>query len=114
MTIEIIMTVALLLYFVAYFVARHAGRYWWAHIIVACVAFAMDAWGTYIMWKMDLPLTGWVPITHTVLTLTAIALFFVQAGLGALRMREKHILFAKWIFLPAWVISFMSGFLFAL
>ena len=114
MTIEIIMTVALVLYFVAYWVARKAGRYWWAHIVVALVAFGMDAWGTYIMWRMDLPLSGWVPIVHTTLTLIAIALFFVQAGLGALRRRQAHILFAKWVFLPAWVISFMSGFLFAL
>ena len=114
MSLEIIMTVALVLYFLAYWVARKAGRFWWAHILVALVAFALDAWGTYLMWAMDLRLTGWVVTVHTALTLTAIALFFVQASLGALRRRQQHIFFAKWVFLPAWVLSFLSGFLFAL
>ena len=87
------------------------------------MAFALDAWGTYIMWRMDLPLSGWVPIVHTSLTLTAIALFFVQGAMGARvlfggsgrrRWRLRHAFFAKWVFLPAWALSFFSGFLFAL
>ena len=114
MLIEIVMTFALILYFMAYFVARKGGKYWWTHVLVALSAFILDAYGTYQMYLLDLSGAGWVTVTHTSLTLLAISLFFVQAFLGVTRQRDRHIFFAKNIFLPMWVISFFSGFLYIL
>lgn len=112
--IEILMTIALVMYFAAYFVASHkvdGKRPSWFiyHIPVAVVAFCIDMYATYLMFMLDTEVMHWAVAAHTGITLVAVALFFGQALLGLARMREAHIIFAQYIFLPAWVISFLSG-----
>lgn len=112
--IETLMTIALGLYFLAFYFARKYKKERWKHIVTASVAFIIDAYATYIMFQMDLHLDNWVVIVHTYLGLIALSLFLVQGTLGALRKRKQHIFFAKYIFLPTWVVSYSSGFLFFL
>jgi len=112
MILEILMTIALAIYFLGYYIARNGAKYWYLHIPVVFVAFIMDMYATYLMFLVDSDLTGWIVITHTSLTLIAISLFLVQATLGLLRKRKYHIMFAQRVFLPMWVISYSSGFLF--
>ncbi len=112
--IELIMTVALVLYFVAYFVARHGKKRRLWHIPIAITGFVFDLYGTMMMYNLDLEGVGTVTIIHTTLTLIAISFFFVQGYLGMTRQRAKHIFFAQKIFLPMWVISFASGGLYLL
>lgn len=113
--IEMLMTFALMLYFTAFICARKLPReLLLVHIIVALVAFSFDVGATIIMWKMDLQLDNWVVYLHTWLGIIALSLFLVQGTLGIMRKRKAHIFFAKYIFLPMWVISYSSGFLFFL
>jgi len=112
--IELIMTIALVLYFVAYFVARRGKQYMLWHIPIALIAFTFDLYGTWIMFNLDLTGVGIVTTIHTTLTLIAISLFFIQGYLGVTKQRAKHIFFAQKIFLPMWVISFASGGLYLL
>ena len=112
--IELLMTEALLLYFFAFYLARSFPKERWRHVFVACIAFILDAGATYKMWQMDLHLDNWVVVVHTYLGLIALSLFVVQAVLGIMRKRKQHIFFAKFVFLPMWVISYFSGFLFFL
>jgi len=112
--IEILMTFALAFYFLAFWLARKYKKERWKHISIACFAFALDVAATYQMWLMDLHLDNWVVKLHTILGLVAISLFLVQGTLGIMRKRKLHIFFAKYIFLPFWVISYSSGFLFFL
>ena len=112
MILEVIITVAMVMYFMAYFIAKSNTSGWWTHIPVAIAAFILDMYATFLMWEGDFTNASWVVIVHTGLTLIAIALFFVQGYLGIMRKREAHIFFAKRVFLPAWVISYSSGFLF--
>ena len=105
--IELCMTIALLFYFAAYFVARKGGKHWYLHIGVAITALTLDVYGTYIMFNMSEDIR-WS--FHTISSMVAILLFGVQAFLGMKRLKKLHVLFAKWIFLPTWAVSFSSGF----
>ncbi|MAG12667.1 hypothetical protein CL630_02525 [bacterium] len=107
--IELCIAVALVLYFLAFFIARKRGKWWYFHIWVAVVAFVLDAYGTYVMWTMAADVK-WD--FHTISSIVALALFSIQAGLGIFRRKKLHVLFAKWIFLPTWVVSFLSGFVY--
>ena len=109
------MTIAIVLYFVAFYIAKKGGEFWWTHIVVAIVAFLFDAYGTYLMWEIGV-WEGIVDIftirfVHTSLSVLALLLFFVQAGLGVARKPKAHRWFAVKIFLPTWVVAYMSGFL---
>lgn len=113
MLIEILMTVALALYFLAFYLARKV-KWRPVHITVALIAFFIDVQATIMMYQMDLHLDNWVVILHTYLGLLALSLFLVQGYLGMMRKRKQHIFFAKYIFLPVWVVSYSSGALFFL
>ena len=114
MILEILMTIAMLLYIAAYFIAIYGGGYWVYHILIAIIAFVMDMYATFLMVTMPVIDSTWVITLHMTLTLIAISLFFVQAYLGLMRNRKYHIIFAKRVFLPVWVVSYLSGFLFFL
>ncbi len=109
------MTIAIILYFAAFYIAKKRWGLWWTHIPVAVVAFFFDAYGTYLMWEIGV-WDGMIDIftiqfVHTSLSVVALALFFAQAGLGMARKPRAHRWFAVKIFLPTWVIAYMSGFL---
>ena len=110
--IETLITVALLFYFAAYLIARKRKYPLYVHISVASIGFAMDMYATYLMSNINQTNPSIVVTIHTTLTMIAIALFGVQAALGILRKRNAHIWFAQKVFLPMWIISYMSGFLF--
>ena len=110
--IEVLMTMALLLYFFAFYLARSFPQERWRHIFVACLAFALDVGATIKMFQMDLHLDNWLVMLHTYLGIIALSLFVVQGTLGIMRKRKQHIFFAKYVFLPTWVVSYSSGFLF--
>ncbi len=121
--IEIWMSVAFLLYLFAFFVAR---RHWNIHVLTALFGFFADMYATYLMWLLlsgngvvliQFPLTLKV---HIALSVLAILAFFFQAALGlkALseiqlvrsRYRILHIKSAKCMFLPIWIVAYLSGF----
>jgi len=111
--IELLMTIALILYFVAYFIARNKGKYFLAHVPIALIGFIFNLYGTFIM-LTTLNTVNYTPILiiHISLTLLALSLFFIQGYLGITEQAKKHRFFAEKIFLPVWIISFLSGFLF--
>lgn len=110
--IETLITVALLFYFLAYFIARSRKYPLFVHVAFAATGFLFDMYATYLMSNVDQSNPSTVVTIHTTLTLIAIALFGVQATLGILHKREAHIWFAQKVFLPMWIISYLSGFLF--
>ncbi|OHB21631.1 MAG: hypothetical protein A2939_05785 [Parcubacteria group bacterium RIFCSPLOWO2_01_FULL_48_18] len=110
------MTVALILYFFAFGIAR---KYWILHVIAALVGFGLDLYATYLMTVIEMGPSSWKLITHTGFSVVAIAWFFVQGGLGLVartassistrkRARQLHVRCAKW-FLAIWIIAFFSG-----
>ncbi|KND48456.1 MAG: hypothetical protein AB200_01860 [Parcubacteria bacterium C7867-005] len=121
--IELWMTVALALYLTAFFIAR---RSWASHVVLAISGFVADMYATYLMVVISQDgvslsrVSVWVQL-HTVLSLSAIGLFFFQAYLGyhakwgwpyeRWLYRDQHIKFAKWVFLPTWAVAYASGFL---
>ena len=109
--IEILMSMALFLYFLAFYLARHFPMERWRHIFVACMAFLYDASATYLMFLTNTETKNWILWLHSYFGLIALGLFLIQGTLGILRKRKLHIVFAKYVFLPAWVISYSSGFL---
>lgn len=107
--IELLMTVALVLYFVAYRMAKNKNPY---HKGVAVTGFLMDGYGTFLMFRIKSGsiLTGmFFSDLHTILSLAAIALFFVQLTLGLRKKIRFHKRFALWVFFPTWMLSFLSG-----
>lgn len=110
--IELLMIIALLMYFVAWYMAAYKRTLY--HIPVAIIAFVMDIYGTYLMYSLKdgVMFTGEllsVINIHTFLSLLAISFFAIQAYLGFTRKIAKHKLFAAKVFLPVWGISFVSG-----
>lgn len=122
MMIELLMTVALAMYFLAYYIIKKTSLHWFVHVAIALVAFAFDAYGTYLMTTMASSAYSYAMIIHTTLTVAALSLFFIQGGLGLLtyyypkykriNFKKEHAFFARTIFLPMWVVSFFSGFVF--
>lgn len=126
--IELLITIALAMYFLAYYFATAKKRltiffpiprvdripkYPRAlHITIACIAFVIDMVATYLMMQLDVSTGGLLVIVHTILTLVAVSFFVIQAAFGILKLREQHKWFATRIFLPMWVVSYLSGFLF--
>lgn len=107
--IETLMTVALLLYGVAYWMAKNKNKY---HKIIALIGFSMDAYGTVLMFqiKKGTMFSGVLASDiHTLLSLIAFALFFIQFTLGVLHKTQWHRKFAVRVFFPVWVLSFASG-----
>jgi len=107
-----LMTIALILYFASYIIARRRGPYFMTHIPIAIIGFLFDMYATFLMYilphKHDY---GIVLTIHTTLTLIAISLFVVQSYYGIRRYRDKHRLFAEKVYLPMWIVAYMSGFL---
>lgn len=113
---EIVMTVALACYLVAYFVAK---RSWKAHFYSAIAGFMADMWATYLMMQVGLGTLSGKTGVHTLLALVAILAFFIQAWLGykakwggdyhQIAYRHMHVRFAKFAFLPIWVVAYLSG-----
>lgn len=107
--IELLMTVALFLYFAAYRMAKNKNKY---HKVIAIIGFLMDIYGTILMFyiKQGIVISGNVRSdVHTILSLLAIFLFFVQLTLGLRKKILWHRRFAIWIFFPVWILSFLSG-----
>ncbi|NCP77281.1 hypothetical protein GW819_01505 [Candidatus Gracilibacteria bacterium] len=107
--IELLMTVALFLYGIAYVMAKNKNKW---HKAVAIVGFLMDAYGTLLMFQIKKG--GWmtgvlVSDIHTILSLVALILFFVQLTLGLTRKIKWHRRFALWVFFPVWALAFLSG-----
>ncbi len=103
--IELLVTIAFILYVVSFIIANRNVQ---THIKIAVVAFILDIYATFIMFTISEKIDFNI---HTILSLVAIGLFCIQAFLGLLKLKEIHIIFAKWIFLPVWVLSFFSGFI---
>ncbi|MDD5376723.1 MAG: hypothetical protein PHH16_01265 [Candidatus Gracilibacteria bacterium] len=107
--IELLMTVALFLYGIAYAMARNKNKY---HKAVAAVGFSMDTYGTMLMFqiKKGVWMTGILASdVHTILSLAALSLFFIQLTLGLTRKIKWHRRFALRIFFPVWALAFLSG-----
>lgn len=121
--IELLMTLALALYVVAFLVAKYGKSFWAWHIPIAIFGFILDAWGTFLMSNIVDVNTNWIVILHTTLATLALCIVGVQMYFGAmmvqtedhdtwLEYKKKHIWFAHYIFFPAWVLAYLSGFLF--
>lgn len=122
--IELWMTVAFMLYLGAFFLAR---KRWNTHVILATLGFVADMYATYLMsfssigGNMNLPLSVEV---HTLLAAAAISAFCFLAAFGLQTLRYKkefewysyrlwknwHIKWAKFVFLPIWILTYLSGF----
>ena len=112
------MSLALVLYFVAFFAAR---RVWAGHIVAALSALSLDLYATYLMEVLRLErglVFGTYPFflkLHTAIALLALFAFACQATLGILakrrveRARQVHVYSAKFFFLPVWVAAYASG-----
>ena len=112
------MSVALVLYFLAYFTAR---RVWALHIAAAVSALSLDLYATYLMEVMRIErglVFGMYPFflkLHTVIAVVALLMFAGQATLGILtwrgmvRGKQLHMFSARYIFLPTWVTAYASG-----
>ncbi len=113
---EIWMTLALICYFAAYFVAK---KDWEQHLVFATVGFLADMRATYLMMQVGLGTLSGKTGVHTLLALVAILAFFIQAWLGykakwggdyhQIAYRHMHVRFAKFAFLPIWVVAYLSG-----
>lgn len=122
-TIEVIMTIALVLYTVAFFVAKYGKSYWTWHIPIAIVGFLLDAYGTYLMSEVIVENPNWIVLLHTGLSMIALCVVGVQMYFGTMMVqtnsvdlfdeyKRKHVWFAHYIFFPSWVLAYLSGFLF--
>ncbi len=112
------MSVALVLYFIAFFTARWV---WAVHIVAALSALGLDLYATYLMEVMRVErglVFGTYPFflkLHTVIAVTALLAFAGQATLGILarrgmaRGKQLHVYSAKYFFLPVWVAAYASG-----
>jgi hypothetical protein len=107
--IEGLMTLAFMLYVIAYFMAKRKNK---KHKIIALIGFFMDMYGTYLMFVISngAMFSGYLySDIHTVLSLIAFFLFFIQAMLGIFKKINYHMAFAKYVFFPVWILSFISG-----
>lgn len=113
--IETLITVAFILYLLAFYIIKYTNYPWWVHIVVACIAFGLDAIATGVMvYHSHLQPISNALLVHRGLSIAALMLFFIQAGLGLSKRIKLHGIFAKWVFLPIWTLSMLSGFLFLL
>lgn len=110
--IKVYMTAALLLYFLAYFLAKKMPR---GHIVIAFLGFGLDLYATYAM-EMYREASGLMfshyTLTvklHTIVAVIALLLFLVQAIFGFMGNKKAHVFFAKYFFLPVWTVAFLSG-----
>ena len=107
--IELLMTLALFLYVIAYRMAKNKNRH---HKILATIGFLMDAYGTFLMFqiKKGVIISGILySDIHTILSLAALSFFFIQLALGSMKKIAWHRWFALRVFFPAWALSFISG-----
>jgi len=103
------MTLALVLYVLAYVLAKNY-RFW--HIVAALVAFGLDLYATYLMETKQLVVvtTGKSFLYfHIAISMTALLTFIALAVFGSLRKRKPHVFIAKYIFFPIWLTSYLSG-----
>ena len=111
-TVKAYMTVAMILYVIAFLGAKKWPR---GHIAIALVGFGIDIYATALMeiYRTASHLTSAISLSflkfHTAVSMAALAAFIVQATLGALKMRTVHIVSAKYFFLPCWIVSYCSG-----
>lgn len=121
--IEMFMTIALVLYSVAFVLARKKQAR--THVFIALLGFLFDLYATYLMSTFNQYTTlgsqSVVIQVHTWLAILALSMFFVQAILGVatyldrrdphlfIKHRRRHITFAKWVFFPTWIVAYLSG-----
>ncbi|PIP73073.1 MAG: hypothetical protein COW88_03125 [Candidatus Lloydbacteria bacterium CG22_combo_CG10-13_8_21_14_all_47_15] len=106
--VVICMTGALICYLAAMFLAPKTQKHW----VCAVTGFALDMYATYLMETYGREFVSNFSHTilylHTALAATAIILFLTIAFLGVKR-HSKHPMLAKYIFLPVWLASYISG-----
>lgn len=102
------MTGAFVSYLAALFLAPKTKK----HIICAVIGFSLDMYATYLMETYGRAFVSdfskMLLYTHTALAGLAILLFLTIASLGA-RRNPKHPVLARFLFLPVWVASYLSG-----
>jgi len=101
------MTAALGLYVAAYLLAPHKH-----HIFVACIAFSLDLYATYLMETQQIVAIsggrGFL-IFHIIVSMSALLAFIALAIVGSLKKRKPHVFIAKYVFFPIWITSYISG-----
>lgn len=112
-TIKFMMTTAMLFYSIAFWTGSK--RYKATHIVLASSGFALDLYATYLMETIritsGLKFTIFPPVLkfHTIISIVAIAAFLLQMFLGIYHKPKWHVWSAKYLFLPSWVIAYLSG-----
>jgi hypothetical protein len=126
---ELWMTIALMLYVLAFYIARIG--LWRIHILSAFLGFCADMYATYLMAiiSKDTPFFS-ASIAfqiHFSLALLAILAFLIQGWLGTsaylnrksgkydhfLSHKNRHVNFAKKYFFRVWGLAYVTGFLLA-
>lgn len=103
------MTLALVLYAVAFNLARSRHK---THITLASIAFVLDLYATYLMETKQLIAVNYSGLllgTHISVSLLALISFLAVAAFGIFKKRQYHLVMLKWIFIPAWLASYLSG-----
>jgi hypothetical protein len=103
------MTLALVLYGAAFGLARSHYR---IHISFAATAFILDLYATYLMETRQLVASEYSTAllgTHIGVSMLALIGFVLVALFGVLKKRNIHLKLLKWIFIPTWLASYVTG-----
>lgn len=108
--IKVYMSAALGFYLLAFFSAKTRRK---THIFFAVCGFIFDLYATYLMHiGTEIALKNnfqFILHSHISFALLAIIAFLVQAALGIWKKKEAHIFSAKYVFLPLWIATYVSG-----
>ena len=103
------MTLALVLYAVAFSLARIKHK---THITLASMGFILDLYATYLMETRQLIAVNFSRALlgfHITISLLALTSFMLVATLGVMKKRNEHLKLLKWFFIPSWLISYATG-----
>lgn len=103
------MTLALFLYAIAF---RLAGQHHKTHIGFAVMGFVLDLYATYLMETKQLIATNYSGLllgTHISVSLLALLSFMLVAMFGLMKKKQHHLKLLKWLFIPAWLVSYVTG-----
>lgn len=103
------MTLALVLYAVAFYLAKGYRK---THITLAGIAFALDLYATYLMETKQLIAVNYSGLllgSHISVSLLALLSFIAVAAFGIFKKRQYHLVLLKYVFIPTWLASYVSG-----